>query len=299
MSNIHVKKIVFYTIGHNGDIHYSKEFIKDIITQISNVDYEYRMQASAKLVKDIPRLLVKSFDLHHIYTNEVSYDETTHTLFINTWIGSSSSKYIPHETGCSLKANYDKYTDVYSTLGITIKSIENYIPNIDWSFYDINQIDTFLKINDKKLYCLICNGNVLSGQSQNFDFTEIIKNLSNKFNDVGFILTNSSNKIHNSNIFYTDDIIKTVGGDLNEIGYLATKCNLIVGRASGPYCFCHNTAIMNDNSKTLVVFTNLKNDGCWVSPDLIKDGAKQIWSNNFDLSSIYDIIETEIRKKYE
>ena len=44
MSEIHINKIIFYTIGHNGDVHYSREFIKDIIRKIPNVEYEYRVK---------------------------------------------------------------------------------------------------------------------------------------------------------------------------------------------------------------------------------------------------------------
>jgi hypothetical protein len=176
--------------------------------------------------------------------------------------------------------------------------IESYIPDINWSSYDISGIDNFFLSNNKKFYCLISNGDVLSGQSKNHNLNRIIEPIAERYKNVGFILTNSNNKIIKENVFYTDDIIKTDGGDLNEIGYIGTKCDIIIGRGSGPFCFCHNKTAMNDPSKTLISFTNLKNDGCWVPDELLVNGAKQVWSNNFDLSNMHDIIDSEIRKYY-
>ena len=40
-----IHKIIFYTTGHNGDIHYSREFIKDIIKKIPNLAFEFVIEA--------------------------------------------------------------------------------------------------------------------------------------------------------------------------------------------------------------------------------------------------------------
>lgn len=295
MSEIFIKKIIFYTTGHNGDLHYSREFIKDVVSQVSNIEFEYRHNYSKKLLKDLKNITFSPFDLHHIYNNEISYTDSDNCLYINTWIGSSNCKHIPGEMGCSLLANYNKYSDVFKFLSISLKEIGYYIPSIDWSCFDTKDIDNF--INKDKSYCLISNGDVLSGQAENFDFNPIIDRLSSEHENIDFLLTNNKHRLNKPNVHYTSDIIKTTENDLNEIGYLGTKCKTIVGRASGPYCFCHNKDVLHDPQKTLIVFSKLKNDGMWALPEQIPtNSANQIWSNNFDFNSICDIIKNSIKE---
>jgi hypothetical protein len=66
--------------------------------------------------------------------------------------------------------------------------------------------------------------------------------------------------IINDNILYTDDIIKTFGGDLNEISWIAEKCKYIIGRNSGPFCYMHTKNILNDKTKKIIAVGNTKRD---------------------------------------
>ena len=72
---------------------------------------------------------------------------------------------------------------------------------------------------------------------------EIIKNLAQIHPDVSFVCTTKFSTEwfpYTSNIYFTDDIFAEVeGGDLNEIGFLSTKAELIVGKNSGPFMFSH------------------------------------------------------------
>lgn len=295
-----ISKIIFYTTGHNGDIHYSREFIKDIIKKLPHTSFEYHFNSSAKLLKDISCLSIKPFDLWNLYKNAFYYDPNTQIFYINTWIGCDYSQDGTGRYGCCLKSNYYMYNKIFDVLGIKIENENYYIPSIQWNCYDIFKIDNFFKLKTYKQYCLISNGNVLSGQAKNINLNDIIKHLAIKFKNTGFILTDSLNRVQQSNVIYTDDIIATTGGDLNEIGYISTKCNLIVGRASGPYCFAHNKDSLYDNKKTFIVFSNSKSEGLWANIEESEiNYAKQIWSNNFDLESVYSIIDQEIRKFYE
>jgi hypothetical protein len=51
------------------------------------------------------------------------------------------------------------------------------------------------------------------------------------------------------NVFFTDDIFAgATGGDINEIAYLSTHAEVIVGKNSGPFMFTHVwDNIMNPN----------------------------------------------------
>ena len=80
------------------------------------------------------------------------------------------------------------------------------------------------------------------------DINHLIEKLSDNYPHIDFILTEKSNIVKN-NVLHTSDIIMTSGCDLNEISYLSTKCDIIVGRASGPYCFTHVKENMLNTNK--------------------------------------------------
>lgn len=293
---IEIQNIIFYNCGNNGDVHYSRNFIKHLLQNIS-IKSEYQIKCHPSILKDLKNIDIVPFKFHEFIQNEIVYIEDQKILLINTWVGSSNAKFILNEIGCSLTANYEKYKNIYSNLGLPLLDPVEYIPEIDWSVCNTNTIDNFFITNKFDKTVLICNGAVLSGQSNNFDFNPVVSQLSEVNPKVAFILTNSDNKIYHKNVFYTSDIIKTEGSDLNEIGYVGTKSDIIVGRGSGPFCFCHNKTILLDPSKTFLALTNYKTDGWWASPEQMPEKqAKQLWCKQFDYHVIYDIIQKEISK---
>jgi len=295
MSNIDNKKIIFHNMGHYGDIHYSREFIKDIIIKINaTAPYTYSTNCNKKIFQDINEIEFSDYNLYHCMEHELLVDQTN--VLINTWIGSSERKYL-FNGGCCLNGNYQKYTNMYELLNIKIENPFFYVPEINFNLYNTKSIDTFIAENLHIKKILVCNGNVLSGQSINFDMNIIIDRLAKKYTNCLFLLTDNSNKIILENIKYTSDIIQSTGNDLNEISYLSTHCDIIVGRGSGPYCCCFTKTNLLNANKKLIGFTKLYEDAHWID---MKEhnllGAEQIWSNNFAFDSMYDIIEQEIKK---
>lgn len=290
-----VKKIIFYSTGNNGDIHYSRNFVKHIAQNVP-IASEYHTNCNHSILKDIGMPL-NNFSNYSICQNEMVYSEQEQTLWINTWIGSSNAKFILNEVGCSLTANIEKYKSIYEIMNIKMLEPKDYVPDIAWSLCDTIEIDNFISSKKLNKLVLVSNGNVLSGQSQNIDLNPIIEKLADSNLNVLFVLTDNQNKIEKSNVSYTADIIKTNGSDLNEIGYFGTKADVIIGRASGPFCFCHNKTTLFDPSKTFLAITNYKTDGWWALPhQLPEKQAKQLWTNKFDNDSIYDIIQGELNK---
>lgn len=299
-----INQLIFYNAGHNGDIFYSTEFVNDI-KNFMNVPTTYCHDATLKekLLKNMPGIKYDTY-LHKFSflkdEYEYYYDNNSGTLYINTWIGSSHFKYIPPHIAVCLDASYLKYTELYQIFGIPLKNINEYIPKIDFSLFEIDNVKNFVEntFSNFEKWILICNGPVLSGQSRNFSFTDIVNKLSDKFKNVGFILTDQQEKIYKNNIFYTDDIIGLPNKDLFEISYLSTKVDIIVGRASGPYCIAHNYTNLTDPKKTFIAFSNYPGDSIWAKPENIgMPCPKQLWTNNYDNECIENMIEKEIQGK--
>ena len=138
---------------------------------------------------------------------------------------------------------------------------------------------------------LICNGNVNSGQSLNVDLTNTIHMLSNSNPNILFLVTQNIQN-DNTNIVNTSELTNTTP-DLLQISLISTFCDVIVGRASGPYCFTHTKDNLLDSSKTYVSFSFNQNEGIWYK----KSKAKQYWDSNLDLNHIFTTINNIINDK--
>jgi len=273
--------IFFYNNYHNGDVFYSKEFVRDIKTKLSKNNNYYIHNNDFSILKD--------FDIQQIRSgtpnNSLSLAKKDNDLYINTWVGQGEGKYLKY--GCSLKSNYLIFSDIYKALEINIEPIGFYIPTVDFS--NIN-IDTNIKKS-----ILVCNNYVHSGQSDNFNFDPIIDQVSNTFTDITFILTNDT-MLEKSNIVKVKDIIGFDKNNLLEISYISTKTDIIIGRASGPFCFAHIQDNMKDSNKTFISFSYQENESKWVPDEESK--SKQFWFHKFDNQNVIDSIESTIKNKY-
>jgi hypothetical protein len=83
-----------------------------------------------------------------------------------------------------------------------------------------------------------------------FDFNPIISILADTFPEVTFYISNKSN-VEKKNVVYVSDLLGECGGcDLNEISYLSTKCDVSIGRYSGPHTFTYvKENLMNPDMK--------------------------------------------------
>lgn len=224
------KDMYFYNLFHNGDIHFSRNFIKDIIKKTKCNDYYFIHSNKKGILKDI--------DINEIIDNNIQSDDfyynelvnvKNNNYYVNTWIGQKNYTL----NGINIHTFYEMYKDIYSILNIELENVDYYLPTIDFNKIDKKNIDVFLKKHKKKKV-LLCNNKVLSEQSYaEFD----IERITNDFKDVDFILTEKID-INKDNVFFTDDIIEEKP-DLCEISYLSKHCDLIIGRESGPFAFCY------------------------------------------------------------
>jgi hypothetical protein len=303
-------------------VHFSREYVKHFMACIPAKKYVYWHNLSSKLLRDIPdlefgnlknmpvsnpRLTCKTVDEirdnYRKYKNILRefvrdrgkpFEIFKNNLFINTWVlaGHWIKNYRKERNMCPLDTqywidnNYRKYTELVNILneqGIKCRQLNldklTYIPSINYKVYDINGVDEFVK-NTPERKILICNGQVNSGQIFNFTLDNLINKIVS-FKNIKVITTVRTNI---PGVLYTGDIIQAEGGDLNEISYLSKFCDIIIGRGSGPFCFCETKDNYFDDKKRFIAITNSKTWGFWWY-----NHRNMVWTNNphaVNLSSI-------------
>jgi len=283
--------------AHNGDLHYYREFIKDIINKLNYDEYYLLQNTSEKLLSDINKLKFDKLN-DNCFINETIYN-INNDIYINIHGSQLEDRQIlnrnEHLSIFKGALNLDYYhyvfSIIYTKLNILISGIESYIPDIDYSKFEIENINTFINSNQRHKI-LICNGECHTFQSGKIDFLSIIDKLSENNKDLDFILTHKINLIK-ENILFTDDIINAKFPDLNEISYLSTFCDIIIGRASGPYCFTITKENIKNTNKTYIFITSSYLDGIYTD----FNACDKLWINNFDDELIYNLIDNKIKKK--
>lgn len=286
-----MKKIVFYNGFHKGDLHLSRTMVRKIIEFFPDIEFGYLHQNDPYLLKD---LNAKYLGWNRVSPrDQTGYVQTSDTLYLNTWFGSYDYEFMNKYNGITFDALYFIFEKHLKLLGYSWNDIEkdpkNLYPSIDWSKYNLTNINKYLpELKKYKKNVLICNGPALSGQSKPFNWESIINNLSNKFNDVQFICTDSSYQKKGSNISFTNDIINIPECDLNEIAYLSTFCDVIIGRTSGPNSYTMINENSFDEKKTLLSFSSVNAPVFWldVMAEKIKYNADV---RNYDIDDVIEI----------
>lgn len=284
-----MNKLIFYNNNNSGDIHFSREFIKDIMRKTSFDEYHHLNKRSPKLTMDIP-------DLQYAPLNEYCKPNSTfYTInngtYINTHLGGAYDLTERKLYDVDINVFYDYFYNIFCKLKIRMENKKFYIPEIDYNYFKTDTLNKYLESNKTVNKVLVCNGDVYSNQSFAVDFIKLVSSLATDYPQMHFILTNKSEFIDLPNIFYTDDIINSTGSDLNEISYLSTHCSVIIGRASGPYSFTEVKKNMNDMDKIFIFLCNIFSDGIWCE----QTSCSKVWINNDNYENIYDTIKTQLK----
>jgi hypothetical protein len=298
-------KISFYNGWHNGDLHVSRTFIKYIMDNFEATSYSYYHSCSTKILQDIDNLKQLPFEeLQISSSNKDGYFKRGNNCYINTWYASYNYRY--------LKGRDLTMFCLYDVFKRTMKELFNHeIPNdiikffakIDYTKYDIKPIDDFI-LKDSRKKVLICNNNVESAQSINFNFDPIIDELSLLFPDTLFLMTNilTNNILIRPNVIYCSNIVPQVNNNLNEISYLSRFCDIIVGRYSGAQTFSGVYENYIDPSKTFITFllketaNYVYGDGSFGINQLLpkEKRAKFVCSHDFSEKNIINVIKGEL-----
>jgi len=255
-------------VGHNGDIHFSREFIKHVMRSVQAERYTYTHGNSRRCILDIPKL-------EHVRKGQHCDPHTLwhlngNKLHVNAWAGCRGGRYLsawerkqPFE-GAFILANHSMWSDLIAELrGINIhikplRGIKYYIPKINYSYYQTTNTDKFVD-EHPNIKVLVCNGPCHSAQTVNFSFDPFIQELVH--NKKLCVITTKKTPIQGAH--FTGDINKIQGCDLNEISYLSKFCNIIIGRGSGPFCYCENQDNHNLINKRFIGIARSKTWAFW------------------------------------
>lgn len=273
-----MKSIKLFNNYHNGDIFYSRlitQNLKDLF------DIEYYHSTPLSQFEDFKN--IKEFNI-----STPRFSENT-SLSFDTWVGQNNAEFL-RGTLCSFYTGKKILINIFNQLGLTIPKDEDLLPYVIYdNLKHIDSVKNKLSNYDNFLSkILISNNDVQSGQSVNFDFDPIINVLSDMFPNHLFLITNPTSIVKN-NVVQIKDITGS-DFDLLYISFISTKCDIIIGRASGPYCYCHVKENLMNEKKTFISLTHNDIEGIWFK----ESKAKQIWSNNYDNNNILEIINTEI-----
>lgn len=278
-----MKKVFFYNTFHNGDVHLSRTFVRDIMEKMGQLDYTYLHNNNPKIIKDIQNLkhdkafnsfvnwrLISNYPINYrsqithsasFLKSAVGSEQYEERMFINTWVGQqdwitkSGLNRNRDNRYCSLYSHYELYQDIFDTLNIKIENIDYYLPIIDFNLIEKNEIDEFIKNNKFDKILLFCNNKPLTLRIE-LDLVEVVDILSEKNKDVLFVLSNKEGRIINKeNIKYFSDIVN-IQPDFNELAYFSTFCNIIIGKPSGPYTF----TLIKDNFLSEKIFITISDN---------------------------------------
>jgi len=302
-------KIVFFNCYHNGDLHVSREIVNKIVQKVHSLDpstsFVYSHRNDPNLLSDIPHL---GFDANALNAKRSDHDNLLRigdTVYINTWYAQQNYKYM-NQYGLTMDCLYAALDDTCKALwGFSLSDIStdmsSFFPSIDYSKYEIGLCQTWVsQHHEKKIF--VANGLAKSGQAHNFNMTPLIIKLAQKHRNTTFILTNKEDdSVLPANVYYSSNLINKHGSsDLNENSFLSNYCDVIIGRSSGASTFAMTQDTLFRNDTKVLYFTNIvptPPNKFWcdsIFRDKINFSANILCTNESDLGTIYNIIDTNI-----
>ena len=239
-------KICFYNEGHIGDLLLNLPFIKLLIDKYpENEYYQYRYGTGTtfhdSLIKGVGGLS---------YTEKMDGDINIPTWMCNKeyaeWVAADDYPLVDHFSVQEFywEKIYKKHgfdVDIPADLGI------NY--NFLLESQSIISIGEYAVKEKKKV--LIFNQKARSGQADNQDYKSYLVRIANIFDECDFLYTNEedidSKLILDNNLIHTPTIFGNHDCDIIHNAYLSLYCDIIVGRANGPFMYAamHNNNILN------------------------------------------------------
>lgn len=278
--------VIFFNHYHNGDVHISRKFVRQIMKKVQkkhpDTTFTFSHRNAPDLLSDIPNLQYDCTSVKNVKDSD-NLVRIDNDLYINSWYCQQSWKYFK-QYGLTIDCLYAAYNDTCKEVwGFDLKSISNdpvdFFPTIDYSKYFISNVQTWLKDHSEDKV-MVENGPALSGQANNIPITPIIIELSSKYPQKTFILTTPENITLPNNVVYSHDIIQKKDKDLNEVSFLGSHCSTIIGRASGVFTFNLTKEHLFKKQIKFICFSKIKSptNKFWLGP---------LWQNKVKYSSTF------------
>ncbi len=308
-------KIVFFNHYHRGDIFTNRGYVVAIKESLRNFDFGYLHFNHPKLTRDIS---IKYEGDPSSFGKKERFRFENDCLYINTWMG-AYKKSMNKFGGLNMSAMHEQWSLIFNEINKTFntklelsKNKMRYLPNIDPSFLDLRTIDAYLDSATGNKKVIICNGAPKSLQSFQYDMSSQINQLAEEFPNIHFICT-AKIQTTRSNVLFTDDIIKDTEEeskrapwedrtqnicDLLEISYLSERCNLIVGKNSGPFCFCETGRNYSNPNKKFLSFNVPWGVGTLESESMSFDLPLACRYHRVSISSVENISDHDMKLIY-
>ena len=292
-----VNRLNFYNHYGNGDLFISREFTREIMEIIPASEYYYSHGKNTRMFADLPELKFTPITDDHIMRRHVY--RLGEDVYINTWLGVDSN-YVTPANSCSIDNSFRMYNDILKALNVPLlsKPLEEYIPKIDYSFFDVAPVDEFIRNNVDRQMVFITNCLVQSNQAENFEFAPIILKLCNDYPEILFIISDPISETLD-NLVTTCEITKSKDGfDLNELSYLSLSIDLLIGRSSGPQIFSMVSENCMNPKKAFLSFT-YRPESAHIVNRVPPINAKVFWSSSTSNSDVYGAICDVIKEVSE
>lgn len=283
-----INNIIFYSHEKNGDCFVNKGYVKSIMNRIPELSYSYAHDHHHNIVADLNCRVVRTFQIppEIVKTQKAILHEDSGTMFINTWIGCWIGQYLVHGQHANFPLIHTAWSEFLNMLELKIEGdYDFYLPETDYSFYDLTVAENYLQKISTKPLIVFCNGIQQSGQSAMGLMPNTLNKLAQKYQDHEFLVTYKVD-VDLPNVTYTDDLFESKEGNLNHISYISTKAKLIVGKNSGPFSFCHTKENLNDPNKTFVSFNFRPTDYLL--------GAGEYYANSYFSPTVNEDVAVEI-----
>jgi hypothetical protein len=304
-------RIVFFSHHHRGDIHTGRSFVRLIMQKVKEqypeTTFTYSHPNPFNLLSDIPNLGYDPLAYKNVdqYANLIRLGDD---VYVNTWYCQQGLKYF-RKYGLTIDSLYEAFDDTCKklwefSLSDISTEVSDFFPAIDYSKFEIEETQRWLEEHPAPKI-LIENGAAASNQAVNFDMAPIIAELAKKHMDKIFILSKGANIKLPDNVVYTSNIIKKKNkqfSDLNEISFLSTHCDTIIGRASGVWTFALTQENLFKRKVKFIGFVKpivmpKKPEQFWLSTmlqDKVKYSADILASTETSPNKVLEIIEKNL-----
>lgn len=242
-----MRKVCFFNYMHNGDVFNTKAMVQALMAARPDFDYSYALNCHPDVVKDLcPHRPWDQFP-HEEVRWKFPVTERGGEILVNTWIGGYADVVLlPGEEHANYPGILRMWQQVFAEFDAVAGTalpvptdVWAVVPTTDWSAYNRAAADAFIAAHPCEKRLLMSNGPVRSHQSSwgDDDMRDVIHQLADRHPDWQFVCTQGF-VTDRPNVYFTVDVFAQAC-DINEIAYLSRSCDLIWGKVSGPYMFCH------------------------------------------------------------